>query len=141
MQPKVLYGYLALPRLDGSKRSRHRIDGVCHGRVDKHHYGLPYKTYRVRIHRAALYASWDLRSPARARFPMPTEVAHVRAALIGHVASFDTVASLDAWIESNTEENRLLDTPLPLAEAIREAGYILAARAALHVKSLKLDRR
>jgi hypothetical protein len=68
-------------------------------------------------------------------FPMPTEVAHVRAALIGHVATFDTAASLDAWIEGKTEENRLLDTPLPLAEAIREAGYILAARAALHVKS------
>jgi hypothetical protein len=68
---------------------------------------------------------------------MPTEVAHVQAALIGHVASFDTVASLDAWIESKTEENRLLDTPLPLAEAIREAGYILAARAALHVKDIK----
>jgi hypothetical protein len=68
-------------------------------------------------------------------FPMPTEVAHVRAALIGHVATFDTAASLDAWIEGKADENRLLDTPLPLAEAIREAGYILAARAALHVKS------
>jgi hypothetical protein len=67
-------------------------------------------------------------------FLMPTEVAHARAALIGHVATFDTVASLDAWIEDKTEKDRLLDTPLPLAEAIREAGYILAARAALHVK-------
>ena len=55
---------------------------------------------------------------------------------IGHVATFDTVASLDAWIEAKPEEDRLLDTPLPLAEAIREAGYILAARAALHVKDI-----
>jgi hypothetical protein len=43
-------------------------------------------------------------------FLMPTEVAHARAALIGHVATFETVASLDAWIEAKTEEDRLLDS-------------------------------
>ena len=57
---------------------------------------------------------------------MPTELAHARAALIRHVATFDSVASLDAWLEAKTEEDPLLNTPLPLAEAIREAGYILA---------------
>ena len=135
MQPKVLYGYLAFPRLDGSAdldiESMVSVMAVStstiiHWFTNLIEYGF------IEPHSMHPGTFVPLPHPS---FLMPIEVAHARAALIGHVATFDTVASLDAWIEDKTEEDRLLDTPLPLAEAIREAGYILAARAALHVKS------
>jgi hypothetical protein len=134
MQPRVLYGYLAFPRLDGSADPDIEsmasvmavsISTIMHWLTNLIEYGF------IEPHSMHPGTFVPLPHPS---FLMPTEVAH--AALIGHVATFDTVASLDAWIEAKTEEDRLLDTPLPLAEAIREAGYILAARAALHVKDI-----
>jgi hypothetical protein len=136
MKPKVLHGYLAFPRLDGSADldiesmasvMTVSISTIMHWLTNLIEYGF------IEPHSMHPGTFAPLPDPS---FPMPTEVAHVRPALIGHVATFDTVASLDAWIESKTEENRLLDTPLPRAEAIREAGYILAARAALQVKDI-----
>ena len=135
MQPKVLYGYLAFPRLDGSAdldiESMASVMAVSistmHWLTNLIEYGF------IEPHFMHPGTFVPLPHPS---FLIPTEVAHARAALIGHVATFDTVASLDAWIEAKTEEDRLLDTPLPLAEAIREAGYILAARAALQVKDI-----
>ena len=136
MQPKVLYGYLAFPRLDGSADLDIEsmasvmavpINTIMHWLTNLIEYGF------IEPHSMHPGTFVSLPHPS---FLIPTEVAHARAALIGHVATFDTVASLDAWIEDKTEEDRLLDTPLPLAEAIREAGYILAARAALHVQDI-----
>jgi hypothetical protein len=134
MQPKVLYGYLAFPRLDGSadldiesmaSAMAVSISTIMDCLTNLIEYGV------IEPHSMHPGTFAPLPHPA---LLMPTEAAHARATLIGHVTTFDTVASLDAWIEAKTEEDRLLDTPLPLAEAIREAGYILAARAALHVK-------
>jgi hypothetical protein len=136
MQPKVLYGYLAFPRLDGSAdldiesmaaAMAVSISTIMDCLTNLIEYGF--------IEPNSMHPG-TFAPPLHLSFLMPTEVAHARAALIGHVTTFDTVASLDAWIEDKTEEDRLLDTPLPLAEAIREAGYILAARAALHVKDI-----
>ena len=136
MKPKVLYDYLAFPRLDGSADldiesmasvMAVSISTIMHWLRSLIEYGF------IEPHSMHPGTFAPLAHPS---FLMPTEVAHERAALIGHVATFDTVASLDAWIEAKTEEDRLLDTPLPLSEAIREAGYILAARAALHVKDI-----
>ena len=135
MQPKVLYGYLAFPRLDGSAdldiESMASVMAVSISTIMDRLTNLIESGF-IQPHSTHSGTFAPLPHPS---FLMSTEVAHVRAALIAHVATFDTVASLDAWIEAKTEEDRLLDTPLPLAEAIREAGYILAARAALHVKS------
>jgi hypothetical protein len=137
MQSTVLYGYLAFPRLDGSAdldiESMASVMAVSISTI------MDWLTNLIEYGFIEPHSSMHpgtfvpLPHPS---FLMPTEVAHARAALIGHVATFDTVASLDAWIEAKTEEDRLLDTPLPLGEAIREAGYILAARAALHVKDI-----
>ena len=114
MQPKVLYGYLAFPRLDGpADLDIESMESVM---------AVSISTMMHWLTKLIEYGFIEPHS--------------TQAALIGHVATFDTVASLDAWIEDKTEEDPLLDTPLPLAEALREAGYILAARAALHVKDI-----
>ena len=135
MQAKVLYGYLAFPKLDGSADlDIESMASVMAVSISTMHWLTNLIEYGF-IEPDSMHPGTFAPLP-HPSFLMPTEVAHARAALIGHVATFDTVASLDAWIEDKTEEDRLLDTPLPLAEAIREAGYILAARAALHVKDI-----
>ena len=136
MQPKVLYGYLPFPRLDGSAdpelESMASVMAVSISTIMDRLTNL-FECGFIEPHSMHSGTFAPLLHPS---FLIPTEVAHARGALVGHVATFDTAASLDAWIEDRTEEDRLLDTPLPLAEAIREAGYILAARATLHANGI-----